>query len=181
MPRRDAVLVLTGAPGAGKTTVAGLLTLRRERAVHIESDAFFRFIAKGYVDPWRPEAHEQNTTVTQILGDAAVRYARAGYWTIIDGIVIPGWFLEPLRDLIGSAGFDVAYAVLRPPLSVAAERAAHRGSDPLARRGVVEQLWNSFSDMGPLESHVIELTERQTPDEMARIVAERLERGTLTL
>jgi hypothetical protein len=108
-------------------------------------------------------------------------YARAGYWTIIDGIVIPGWFLEPLRDLIGSAGFDVAYAVLRPPLSVAAERAAHRGSDPLARRGVVEQLWNSFSDMGPLESHVIELTERQTPDEMARIVAERLERGTLTL
>jgi hypothetical protein len=61
-------------------------------------------------------------------GQVAVGYGSAGYWTIIDGIIISGWFFEPLRDSIGASGFDVAYAVLRPPLALAVERAASRRS-----------------------------------------------------
>ena len=59
-------------------------------------------MVSGYVQPWRPEAHEQNTVIMSIVGDAAVAYARAGYRTIVDGIVIPGWFYEPLRHAIES-------------------------------------------------------------------------------
>ena len=41
---RDPILILTGPPGAGKTTVARLLTSGSEPAVHIESDRFFRHL-----------------------------------------------------------------------------------------------------------------------------------------
>ena len=50
----DPVLILTGPPCAGKTTTARLLAARFTRAVHLESDAFFHFIASGHVAPWQP-------------------------------------------------------------------------------------------------------------------------------
>ena len=89
---REPILILTGPPGAGKTNVARLLAKLSDRAVHLESDRFFHFIASGYVEPWKPESHEQNTAVMQIVAGAAIGYASAGYRTIVDGIIIPGWF-----------------------------------------------------------------------------------------
>ena len=118
--------MLTGAPGNGKTTVARLLATRRERAVHLESDFFFRTITSGYIEPWKPESHEQNTAVMRIVADAAAGYARAGYFTVLDGIISPRWFFQPLRQSLSAAGFGVADAILRPPLAVAVERAQGR-------------------------------------------------------
>jgi adenylate kinase family enzyme len=178
--REPAVLILTGAPGSGKTTVAALLALTSDRGVHLQSDCFFRFIVSGYVEPWKEESHEQNTTVMKIVGAAAGRYASAGYSTIIDGIVSPRWFFEPLRDSLKAAGLDVAYAVLRPPLAVAVARARGRASSRLSDDAVIEQLWSGFADLGPLERHVIN-NEAQTPKETAEQVAQRLREGTLTV
>jgi len=69
------VLILSGPPGAGKSTVAEVFADRAERAVHLESDAFFRFIRAGYVEPWKPESQTQNEAVMRIVADSAAAYA----------------------------------------------------------------------------------------------------------
>jgi adenylylsulfate kinase-like enzyme len=95
-----AVLLLTGPPGAGKTITGSRLARELERGVHLESDLFFHAIRSGYIEPWKPESHVQNMAVMRIVGDAAAGYAAAGYFTIVDGIISPRWFMAPLRDAL---------------------------------------------------------------------------------
>jgi predicted kinase len=180
VPADQPILILTGPPGVGKTTVAEILVARWPRTVHLESDVFFRFIRSDYVEPWKAESHEQNRVVMDIVGDAAVAYAAAGYRTVVDGIVIPGWFLEPLRDRLRGAGHPVAYAVLRAPLSVCTARVQSREGLPPVDSGALAQIWESFSDLGDLERHVLDVGDKE-PGEAADLVARSLADGQLAV
>jgi predicted kinase len=172
------VLILSGAPGVGKTTVAAALAERSERSVHLESDRFYGFIRAGYVEPWKPESNEQNPAVMRIVAEAAAGYAAAGYFTIVDGIVIPGWYLEPLRDALREAGQEVAYAVLRAPLPVCTERVREREGGSLFDAEAMDRLWNSFAALGELEANVVEV-EGMGAEEVAAELRDRLARGLL--
>ncbi|MFZ2114006.1 MAG: AAA family ATPase [Solirubrobacteraceae bacterium] len=174
----DPVLILTGPPGAGKTATARLLAAGFERAVHLESDLFFHFISAGYVEPWKPESHEQNTIVMRIAAAAAAGYADAGYFTIVDGIISPRWFFEPMRAALEEAGHAVAYAVLRAPLAVCTSRAASREIGRIADISVVEHVWRDFADLGPLERHAID-GYGKSAEQVAEEVAQRLQEGLL--
>jgi tRNA uridine 5-carbamoylmethylation protein Kti12 len=177
-PGEAPVLILTGPPGVGKTTAAGILSARSDRAVHLEADAFFRFIRSGHVEPWRPESHEQNQVVMRIVAGAAAGYASAGYLTIVEGIVIPGWFLEPLRDALRDAGQAVAYAVLRAPLDACLARVQSREGDPPIDAGAIERIWRSFADLGDLEENALEVGDMD-PEGIADLLARRLAAGQL--
>jgi adenylate kinase family enzyme len=180
--RAPQVLILTGVPGAGKTTIARLLSSTHERAVHLETDFFWDFISSGCIEPWTPESNEQNTLVFEIVGDVARRYAQAGYFTIIDGIIGPRWFYEPLRSRLVDAGLRVDYAILRPLLTVAIDRAKERQSTRLAHPEVIEQLLRGFTDLDPnMEANAVIDNSEQTPETTVNVIQERLRLGQLTV
>jgi DNA polymerase III delta prime subunit len=173
------VLILTGPPGVGKTETAGALAIRWERAAHVEADHFFRFIRSGLIAPWREESGQQNEAVIGIVAAAAIGYADAGYFTIVDGILLPNWFYEPLRDALGGAGHRVSYAVLRAPLERCLARAAEREPGGLADPTVVETIWSDFAYLGKLERHVVQVDETMSARETAILVETRMIDGTL--
>jgi predicted kinase len=176
----QAVLILTGPPGVGKSTTAGILAARSNRGVHLQADLFFHFIRSGYVEPWKRGSHEQNTVVMRAVADAAATYAGAGYFTVVDGVALPRWFLQPLRDSLREAGHAVAYAVLRAPLALCAERAGSRAVYPVAEARIVEEIWSQFSDLGAWEANAIDIGPK-TAEEVADEVSERLRAGRLTI
>jgi hypothetical protein len=160
--------------------VARLLAGGSSRAVHVESDQFFHFIQAGYIEPWKPESHEQNTAVMRIVANVADGYAKAGYFTIVDGIFSPLWFFGPLRDSLRAAGHSVAYAVLRAPLPVCISRVNARQSDRLPDIDAIKRLWQDFADLGRLESHAFD-SGADTADALASALSERLHANLLAV
>ena len=65
------LLVVTGPPGAGKSTVARLVSQRLDSSVLVEGDAFFGFMDQGAIAPWLAEADAQNEIVVGAVEDAA--------------------------------------------------------------------------------------------------------------
>jgi chloramphenicol 3-O-phosphotransferase len=166
------ILILTGPPGSGKTSVGHALAGRYERSVHLEADSFFRFIQAGYVSPWRPESHAQNTFVMGLVADAAAGYAGQGYRTIVEGIFAPRWFLEPVMERLRAAGHRTICVVLDAPLDVCRSRLGEREGLELPERSVIEQLWAAFRDLEGVDCPVMD-TSAASPTDTARLIAQR--------
>jgi predicted kinase len=94
------ILILTGSPGAGKSTTAqSLVAESNGPAVHLHSDDFWHFIRKGAIPPYLPESRKQNEVVMAVLAKAAEGYAQGGYFVVVDGIVGP-WFIGSEQEFV---------------------------------------------------------------------------------
>jgi predicted ABC-type ATPase len=171
----SSLLVLTGPPGAGKSTVARLLADRYDLSVLVEGDAFFAFLARGAIAPWLPESHDQNTTVTRAAAAATGVYAAAGYMTVYDGIVGP-WFIDTFAAATGLSQLD--YAILMPPLDACVERVTTRVEHGFADVPATRKMYDEFARASIDARHVF----REPPgsaDDVAAQVAAAWEAGRL--
>ena len=120
------VIVISGLPGAGKSTVARLLAQQFRRAAHIEADALQRMIVSSasWPDPeLTPESERQlrlRATHGCLLADS---FAAAGFDAVLDDIFI-GDRIEHLRADLRARPFY--FVMLNPSLQTLRTRNATR-------------------------------------------------------
>lgn len=163
------VLVLSGAPGTGKSTIARVLAEDGERsAVHLLTDGFYAAIKKGFVLPFMPEAARQNEVVLRAIVASMVAYAEGGYDVVVDGIIGP-WSLEPFVEAARRGRLRLSFVVLRPDLATTLARATAREGRELKSVDAIKGLYGAFASLGALERHVVDNSANRLEQSATRI------------
>ncbi|HWF15652.1 MAG TPA: AAA family ATPase [Acidimicrobiales bacterium] len=178
------VLLLTGSPGGGKTTVAPLVADRHEPSACLDLDWFFAKVRQGFIEPWLPEAHEQNRVILRAAAETVAAFAAGGYFIVAEGILYPN-MVDLFVDASAARGVELHYAVLRAPVGVVRQRVQDRRSEPehfaaLADATVVEDLWDQFERHGIAERHRVDSGDR-SPGAIAAEIDRRLGAGEFRL
>lgn len=168
--QKGRIIVITGSPGTGKTTVSAIVAKESdmEKSVHMHTDDFYHYLSKGAIPPHLPESNEQNLIVIEAFLEAAKRYVHGGYDVIVDGIV-GTWFLEPWLKIV-QEGYEVHYIILRASKDETMKRAIERSKlDTQTNIELVEAMWEQFKDLGVYEPNVIDTTDRTVTDTVSAI------------
>jgi chloramphenicol 3-O-phosphotransferase len=150
------ILILTGPPGAGKSSVAEALADRYDRVAHVNVDILRHFITPtGYRAPGKEGFERQHALAVRNACDLARNYMAERFAVIIDDVVPTradlDLYLEALKDVDAA----VHFVRLLPGRAVCHERNHGRRGDrvPSAR---LDMVYDEFEAGGETRGSVID-------------------------
>lgn len=176
MPR---LIVLTGIPASGKSTVAAALAERFARGVVVDGDAIRAMVLSGRAD-MTPEPSAEALRQLRLRYQASLAvadvYLRAGFDVVFNDNIL-GPMLGELPDLVPCGQFHLV--VLNPDPDTIRNRDRDRSKSAYtAENGAFHWLHEVLAEQTPRLGLWLD-TSRQTPDETADTILARLDAALL--
>jgi chloramphenicol 3-O-phosphotransferase len=127
------IFLITGMPGAGKSTVSRALAQRFGRSAHIDIDmVFHHFTVTGKADPAKQDAEAAAQAMLAVRNAAVMarNYADAGFTCVLDGAVAERAQVMACAQAVYPHRLHLV--VLAPPVQVSDERDAGRSGKTVA-------------------------------------------------
>jgi cytidylate kinase len=166
------LVVVTGPPGAGKSSVSEHLTGRFTPSALVAGDRFFAMIKQGYIPPWLRESRGQNTVIIEAAAAAAGRLTDI-YTVVYDGVLGP-WFLPTFVRASGVA--HLHYVILLPPLEVCLDRVQTRIDHGFRNLSATSDMHEQFVRAEVDHRHLITESDDH-PADIAELISRILESG----
>jgi tRNA uridine 5-carbamoylmethylation protein Kti12 len=121
------VLILTGPPGAGKSSVAVALADRYDRVAHIDVDILRHFVtATGYIAPGKPGFERQKELAVRNGCDLARNFLEERFAVILEDVIVSQEEFGQALDRLRQTHAAVHCVTLLPSLAACLTRNAGR-------------------------------------------------------
>jgi len=150
MSQSAPIFIITGTPGAGKSSVAVALMRRFPFGLHIPVDDLREWVVSGIAPPvpvWTEETSRQFRLARQAAAQMARLYADTGFAVAIDDVILPAEVQELFEAPL--LGYPVHKVLLRPALETALRRNAERANkafDTLILDDVIRRLHTAMDE-----------------------------------
>jgi chloramphenicol 3-O-phosphotransferase len=165
------VLILSGPPAAGKSSVALALAERYDRVAHVQVDVLRHFVTPtGYVSPsGPPEAWQrQQRLATRNACSLAGNFLEQRFAVIVDDVVVTAEELAAYLDGLRGVGAPVHFVRLLPRLEVCIARNRERteGRLPESRIRTVHAQFVEAGETGGVTIDNSEMTAQEASDRL---------------
>jgi len=150
------IILITGAPGSGKSTIARLLAQHFSKSLHLQVDKLREMMVKGIELPggvWTDEATRQFQLARNSAIYMAQLYANQGIDVVIDDVCVPAEFAEHYSSLFNETH---AYKVLLLPTALALIKRLQNRAGPYDEFLINEVSWfYSYLDVMPKTDWIV--------------------------
>jgi predicted kinase len=165
------LVLITGLPGSGKTTVARAYAAGYG-AVHLNSDLLRREL--GLMGHYSPEDKEK---VYRMLLERTRQLLAEGREVVVDSTFFKESIREPFRQVAAECGARLYWVEVRAPERVIRERLQTPRPDSEADFGVYEKIRDAYEPLG--EQHLVLWSEEESLAKMAASVHEYVTEGRM--
>ena len=118
------IYLISGPPGAGKSTLARELSESLPKSIHIECDSIYNMVKGGFVKPWQDGAQELLDIMYDAFVAIAMVYVKAGFVVVSDYV----WNLDEIAGIKKQfpSELSIELCFLLPSLEVNLQRDANR-------------------------------------------------------